>query len=88
MVRLRGQLLGAGAIQDMISRAGAASLPTEIGIGYTRLHDSFKPAQLLRQRYTVLDLALEMGVWDESVGSLFGPNGFWSNAQDEDCDRL
>ena len=87
-VRLRGQLLGAGAIQDMISRAGAASLPTEIGIGYTRLHDSFRPAQLLRQRYTVLDLALEMGVWDESVGSLFGPNGFWSNAQDEDCDRL
>ncbi len=75
---LRKQLIGAETIQDMIGRAGAASRPTEIGIDYPRLRRSFESARLLRQRHTVLDLAFEMGVWDEAVDSLFAPDGFWS----------
>jgi len=75
--RLRKQLLGASKIQEMIKEAGAASLPTEIGVDYKMLHNSFRHSQLIRKRYTVLDLALEMGVWQGCVDMLFSEKGFW-----------
>jgi len=76
--KLRAQLLGAQKIQLMIADAGAPYLPEQIGIERPRLKKSYKLAQLIRQRYTVLDLVLETGHWQKCVGQLFKGNGFWN----------
>jgi len=83
-VKLKKQLLGADKMQEMIREAGAASLPTEIGIDYKLLQNSFRHSQLIRKRYTVLDLTLEMGVWRECVGTLFSEHGFWGRNMPKD----
>lgn len=76
--KLKAQLLGPATIGQYIKAAGAPSLPTEIGIDYARLHHSFRDAQLIRQRYTVLDIAVEAGVWTTCVDALFAKGGFWA----------
>jgi glycerol-1-phosphate dehydrogenase [NAD(P)+] len=44
--------------------------------------DGFKAtytrAQMMRRRYTVLDLARETGILEDCVEELFGPAGFWA----------
>jgi glycerol-1-phosphate dehydrogenase [NAD(P)+] len=75
---LREQLLGARTIQSMIGGAGAPSLPEEIGIDRVRLSASYSRAQMFRKRYTILDLALQCGIWRKCQDSLFGPGGFWN----------
>jgi glycerol-1-phosphate dehydrogenase [NAD(P)+] len=79
--KLEEQLLGAKKIQDMIKAAGSPSLPEGIGVSYDKLHSSFKYAQLIRRRYTVLDIAIETGLWSKCVDSLFAKNGFWGFEQ-------
>jgi glycerol-1-phosphate dehydrogenase [NAD(P)+] len=76
-IKLKKQLLGAAKMQEMLRISGAASLPTEIGIDYKMLHDAFRHSQLIRKRYTVLDLTLETGMWRTCVDELFGDAGFW-----------
>jgi glycerol-1-phosphate dehydrogenase [NAD(P)+] len=76
--KLSAQLLGARKMQAMIARAGAPSTPEEIGIDCARLAGSYRRARMFRKRYTVLDLALECGIWQRSMDSLFGTGGFWS----------
>lgn len=75
--KLETQLLGARRMKEMLELAGAPVQPEQIGIERERLLLSYKQAQLIRQRYTVLDLVLESGVWDTCVESLFDANGFW-----------
>lgn len=75
--KLKKQLLGAAKIQEMLRLAGAAYLPTDIGIDYKMLHEAFRHSQLIRKRYTVLDLTLETGMWRNCVDELFSEAGFW-----------
>jgi glycerol-1-phosphate dehydrogenase [NAD(P)+] len=82
-LRLQEQLLGAKKIQEMIKAAGAPSQPIDIGIDYARLHSSFRYAQLIRKRYTVLDAVLEAGLWNRCVDSLFSRNGFWETMRSD-----
>lgn len=75
--RLTRQLIPASTIQKMIHASGAPSTPEEIGISRKRLCQCYAKARLLRCRYNVLDLVAEVGLWDETVGALFEPGGFW-----------
>jgi hypothetical protein len=45
--------------------------------GIKMLKNSFRHSQLIRKRYTVLDLTLEMGMWQDCVDVLLGEPGFW-----------
>ena len=82
--RLNVQLLGPAKMQGMIRTAGAPYLPEQIGITYERLKDSYRKAQLIRKRYTVLDLAFETGMWTRCTDAIFSGNGFWAHNMNED----
>jgi glycerol-1-phosphate dehydrogenase [NAD(P)+] len=75
--KVREQLLPAGDIKEMLEAAGCPTTPVEIGLGWEDFERSYRRAQTIRKRYTVLDLALETGLLDECVEKLFASEGFW-----------
>lgn len=58
--RLKKQLLPAEMLQAMLTAAGAASEPIQIGISKERLESARNSAHTIRQRYTILDLRYEL----------------------------
>ena len=74
---LESQLFGPKKITVMLSAAGAPSRPESIGISRERLKKSYELAQMIRQRYTILDVVLETNMWKKLVGGLFLPGGWW-----------
>ena len=76
-MRLSSQLLSAAQLQDMLAQAGAPNTPEEIGISRKRLRKSYRQAQWIRSRYTVLDLILEADWWTPCIDNLFEPGQFW-----------
>src|SRR5215216_4831872 len=71
------QLMPAGELKEMLEAAGCPTAPVEIGLGWENFEKSYRRAQTIRKRYTVLDLAYEAGLLDECVEELFAPEGFW-----------
>ncbi len=77
--KLTEQLMPAGQIEEMLQAAGCPTTPTEIGLDWESFKKTYRRAQMLRKRYTVLDLATETGILDECVEELFAPDGFWGS---------
>jgi glycerol-1-phosphate dehydrogenase [NAD(P)+] len=75
--RLAGQLLPAAEIRDRLRAAGAPTTPGEIGLDAGALRATYRRAQMIRRRFTILDLADQAGILDECVAELFAPEGFW-----------
>lgn len=76
--RLERQLLPAADLQDMLRRAGAPTVPGDLGLTTDDVHDTFLKAAYYRGRYSVLDLAREVGWFDELVAEVFAPGGLWT----------
>lgn len=76
--RLEEQLMPASQLRKMLQAAGCPVSPVEIGLGWDEFEATYSRAQMLRKRYTALDLARETGIFDECVGELFAPDGFWA----------
>ncbi|MFT3971377.1 MAG: sn-glycerol-1-phosphate dehydrogenase [Micropruina sp.] len=75
--RLAGQLIGAAELQRMLRAAGAPAHPFDIELTWQEFRDTYRRAQMIRKRYTVLDLVYEANLATELVEELFAPNGFW-----------
>ena len=75
---VEAQLMTAGELREMLRAAGCPTSPEEIGLGWDEFKATYRRAQMLRKRYTVLDLANETGIFDECVEELFAPDGFWA----------
>jgi glycerol-1-phosphate dehydrogenase [NAD(P)+] len=75
--KVRGQLMPAEQISEMLQAAGCPTTPVEIGLGWEDFEATYSRAQTIRKRYTVLDLAFEAGILEECVDELFAPEGFW-----------
>lgn len=75
--RLNQHLLPFRNARAMLSAAGCPSEPEQIGICRERLRLSYEQAYYIRRRFTVLDLAMRLGVFDSAMEDLFGPNGTW-----------
>jgi glycerol-1-phosphate dehydrogenase [NAD(P)+] len=75
--RLREQLLSADELRERLRAAGCPTSPEEIGLTPDALKATYSRAQMIRRRYTVLDLTLQTGILDECVEELFAPGGFW-----------
>jgi len=56
----------------MLAAAGCPSEPEQIGISRERLRRSYEQAYCIRRRYTVLDFAKRLGLFDVSLVELFG----------------
>ena len=65
----------------MLRDVGAPAHPSDIGLGWQRFRDTYVRAQMIRKRYTVLDLALEANLLTELVDELFTPTGFWGSQE-------
>lgn len=76
--RCAAQLVTPQEATARLRAAGAPHQPGQIGIELERLRRTHFQAQLIRSRYTILDLLAELGVFEQVVDRLFGPDGFWS----------
>lgn len=59
----------------MLRAAGCACEPEQIGISRDRLRLSFDQAYYIRRRFTVLDFARRLGVFEAALDAVFGPGG-------------
>jgi glycerol-1-phosphate dehydrogenase [NAD(P)+] len=78
--RLKTQLMTAQNIQQLLRDAGCPVTPNEIGLDEEAMKRSYAGAQQIRRRYTMLDLAVETGVFEHCVEEMFIPGGFWTGA--------
>jgi glycerol-1-phosphate dehydrogenase [NAD(P)+] len=78
--RVAEQLLSADRLRQMLRAAGCPASPAEIGLSRDAFKQTYARAQMIRRRFTVLDLALQAGVLGSCVEELFAPGGFWSDA--------
>lgn len=75
--RLTRQLIPFAEVRDMLREAGAPYEPEQIGVGRDRLRASYPPAYAIRRRFTVFDLAVRTGLWDDCLAGIFGVGGRW-----------
>ncbi len=69
--RLRGQMVTASELSEMLRAAGAPSTPEDIGLTADDVRATFPRAMYYRSRYTALDVAWELGIFDELVDDVF-----------------
>ena len=75
--KLAGQLMSAKELQLALASAGAPSVPSDIGLTPEDVRAAFPRAMYYRSRYTVLDVARELGWFEEIVDDVFAPGGLW-----------
>ncbi|MGC0250576.1 sn-glycerol-1-phosphate dehydrogenase [Pseudactinotalea sp. Z1748] len=75
--RLRDQLVPAGKVQEWLDAVGAVSHPAQIGLDMQKFRESYVRSNMIRNRFTVVDLMAQVGHLEDCVARLFAPNGFW-----------
>jgi glycerol-1-phosphate dehydrogenase [NAD(P)+] len=75
--RLADQLLPAAELRARLQTVGAPAGPGDIGLTWEALRDTYSRAQLIRSRYTVLDLLAEAALLEPLADRLFAADGFW-----------
>lgn len=78
--QVRKQLMSADQVSALLRDADCPTTPVAIGLGVDRFKASYRRAQMIRSRYTILDLANETGVLDDCVQELFASDGFWGRS--------
>ncbi len=81
--KVEAQLMSADELREKLRAAGCPTSPGEIGLSTEDFKATYRRAQMLRKRYTGLDVALEVGILDECVEELFAPGGFWARVTAE-----
>ncbi len=76
--RLEKQLLRADELRERLGAAGCPTSPAQIGLSMPDHKATYLRSRMIRNRYTVLDLAYEAGVLGEIVDELFAPGGYWA----------
>ncbi|WP_130865737.1 sn-glycerol-1-phosphate dehydrogenase [Acidipropionibacterium timonense] len=76
--RVRQQLVPAPDLAEQLRLAGAPSRPEDIGLTARDVQETFPKAMYYRSRYTVLDVAREVGWFDDIVADVFAPGGLWT----------
>lgn len=69
--RLRQQLLRADQLRDKLRAADCPIGPAEIGLSEEAFKETYSRAQMIRRRYTILDLTNETGTLGACVEELF-----------------
>jgi glycerol-1-phosphate dehydrogenase [NAD(P)+] len=75
--RLTRQLRPFRNARALLHEAGCPTDPEQIGISRDRLRRSYEEACYIRRRFTVLDFAMRLGVFESALDELFGPGGAW-----------
>lgn len=75
--KLQKQVYSFTKMQNLIKTAGAPYDPSMIGLTRQELKDMFPIVQLMRFRFTILDLAKRGRFYDDLVNPVFAPGGRW-----------
>ena len=62
----------------MLDDAGCPTTPQHIGLDTAAFKATYARAQMIRSRYTVLDVVVETGLLEPCVEELFAPGGYWA----------
>ena len=81
--QLAAQLLPATVVRDLLVEGGGPTEPAQIGLTLAQVKASYAPARRIRRRYTVYDIAYELGVFEQLVDEVFGPKGYWATRNGE-----
>ncbi len=76
--RLERQMMSAQGLRTHLAEGGCPTEPHEIGLTLAQVRASYAAARWIRRRYTLHDLAYELGVIDELVAEVFAPGGYWA----------
>jgi glycerol-1-phosphate dehydrogenase [NAD(P)+] len=79
--KVRRQLIPFTELRDMLRAAACPTQPEQIGLSRERLGETFRLAQMIRPRYTVLDLAYELGRLDECVQLVLAEHRYFGAAE-------
>lgn len=71
------QLISPEEAQENLRKAGAPYHPEMIKIDWDRFRKTHRQAQMIRSRYTVLDILMDLNALDQVIEHLFSPEGFW-----------
>lgn len=77
--RLEHQLMSAEGLRRHLADGGCPTEPHQIGLTLEEVRASYAAARRIRRRYTILDLAYELGVFDQLVADVFATGGYWAN---------
>lgn len=77
--RIEDQLLPPEELEQMLSAAGCPTTPSQIGLDFDAFRATYSRAQMIRTRYTILDVVREAGILDECVDELFAEGGYWAD---------
>lgn len=75
--KLDKQLVSVNQAIKCLSIVGAPTKPEDIDIPRHRMRDCILDANYVRPRFTILDLALRCGKFEEWTSNIFGPDGLW-----------
>lgn len=75
---LKEHVLPFEEVKARLKAVGAPYEPEHIGVSREKLKVSCRMAYHLRRRYTILDALERIGVWDEAMEYVFGPNGVYA----------
>ena len=67
---IRERLIPYTQMVKILKDAGCPATPAEIGLSKEQFLHGIKTAQLIRHRYTVLDLLYELGLLDDAMKKL------------------
>jgi glycerol-1-phosphate dehydrogenase [NAD(P)+] len=68
--RVLEQLLPYGELRALMERGGCPLRPEEIGLTRAKVIADSRRAQMIRKRYTVLDMAWDMGVFEDVLAGM------------------
>jgi glycerol-1-phosphate dehydrogenase [NAD(P)+] len=71
--RLTAHLAPFRNARAMLREAGCPCEPEQIGISRARLRQSYEQAYYIRRRFTVLDLAMRLGLFEAAMAEVFAP---------------
>jgi len=59
-----------------LEEAGCPVKPEDIGLSLEKVLETYAPAQMMRNRYTILDLAVETGLVDKAIEKISGSSQY------------
>jgi glycerol-1-phosphate dehydrogenase [NAD(P)+] len=70
--RVLEKLLPYGKLKELLSRAGCPLVPETIGLSRQEVIATARKAQMIRNKYSIIDLAWDMGVYEAVLSKLEG----------------
>jgi glycerol-1-phosphate dehydrogenase [NAD(P)+] len=75
--RLQNLLPTPAQMSERLALLGGASTPEAIGLSRFALARDYARARLIRRRYTIFDVLVDLGCFEAAVSDLFAKGGYW-----------